>query len=205
MIKEFVLGVSILIFTGVISGCTNMTPSTAAEAFERGFTAYEAGDYETAVKLYTQAAAQGHADAQFRLGVMYDAGAGVRENDAKAIALFTQAAAQGDTLAQFFLTRMRANYEKTPEDNTKIVRWVKLAAEQGNAKAQHYLGLMYDNGRGKAQDKIVAHMWLNMASLNGNEMAKNRKKTLEESMSEVQIAKAEEKAGQCFKNNYQNC
>ena len=47
------------------------------------------------VELYAKAAAQGHADAQYRLGVCYAGGRGVAQDKAKAKLLFQQAANAG--------------------------------------------------------------------------------------------------------------
>ena len=53
-------------------------------------------DYATAVKWYTKAAEQGDADAQHNLGVMYDKGEGVPQNNVLAYMWWNLAAAQGD-------------------------------------------------------------------------------------------------------------
>ena len=39
--------------------------------FKKGLAAYDSGDYATALREWTPLAEQGHADAQFYLGVMY--------------------------------------------------------------------------------------------------------------------------------------
>jgi TPR repeat protein len=45
--------------------------------FQKGFDAYQSGDYATAVREWTPLAQQGDADAQKNLGVMYTKGQGV--------------------------------------------------------------------------------------------------------------------------------
>jgi TPR repeat protein len=52
------------------------------------------------VRLYSLAAAQGHADAQFNLGLMFSNGRGVAQDDAEAVRLYNLAAAQGHAGAQ---------------------------------------------------------------------------------------------------------
>ena len=89
-----------------------------------------------AVTWYRQAAEQGHADAQFTLGVMYFAGKGIPQDDAEAVTLY-RLAALGNLVS---------------------------AAEQGHAEAQFTLGVMYDTGKGVPQDNVEAHMWLNLAA-----------------------------------------
>jgi TPR repeat protein len=51
-------------------------------------------DKAKAAQLYGQAAEQGHADAQYNLGVCYSDGEGVKVDKAKAAQLFRQAAEQ---------------------------------------------------------------------------------------------------------------
>jgi TPR repeat protein len=52
------------------------------------------------VRWYRLAADQGDADAQFNLGVMYDTGRGVPQDDAEAERWYRLAADQGDANAQ---------------------------------------------------------------------------------------------------------
>ena len=63
-------------------------------------------DFAKALKWYTQAADQGHALAQFYLGMMYERGDGVLQNTSEAARLYQLAAAQGMTAAQSSLERM---------------------------------------------------------------------------------------------------
>ncbi|MBQ9420088.1 MAG: SEL1-like repeat protein, partial [Synergistaceae bacterium] len=49
---------------------------------------------------YGKAAAQGHAEAQYRLGMMYKNGEGVPQDQEKATKLFEKAAAQGNVGAK---------------------------------------------------------------------------------------------------------
>ena len=57
----------------------------AADSFEDGFSAYDRGDDAQAMKLWRPLAAQGHAWAQHNLGVMYDEGQGVPQDDQEAV------------------------------------------------------------------------------------------------------------------------
>lgn len=56
-------------------------------------------DYVEAVKWYRLAAAQGNADAQLNLGVMYGTGQGVLQDYTKAHALYNLAATKGNATA----------------------------------------------------------------------------------------------------------
>ena len=50
---------------------------SASADFQKGLTAYDRGDYATALREWKPLAEQGNASAQFNLGVMYDKGRGV--------------------------------------------------------------------------------------------------------------------------------
>ena len=97
-------------------------------------------------------AEQGDASAQLILGLMYDNGEGVPEDDAEAVRWYHMAAEQGLALAQYNLGGMYANGEGVPEDDAEAVRWFRMAAEQGDALAQYNLGVMYANGEGVPED-----------------------------------------------------
>jgi TPR repeat protein len=53
---------------------------------EDGNNAYQRGDYAAAMRLLRPRALQGDADAQFKVGVMYDQGWGVPQNYTLALA-----------------------------------------------------------------------------------------------------------------------
>ena len=104
------------------------------------------------IEILTSKAMAGDAEAQFDLGVRYDAGRGVRQDEAQAFAWFEKAAAQGVAEAQFNLGLMYANGEGVRQDYAKAIEWYKKAAAQDYAKAQSNFGLMYAKGEGVRQD-----------------------------------------------------
>ncbi len=68
--------------------------------------AFEAGDYETAIKQFLPLAKAGEARSQFNLGVMYRHGLGVPQNDAEAVKWHRRAAEQGNAVGQYNLGHM---------------------------------------------------------------------------------------------------
>jgi hypothetical protein len=127
-----------------------------------------AQEYAEAVRLYSLAAAQGHANAQFNLGYMFENGEGVAQDYAEALRLYSLAAAQGDADAQFNLGLMFENGEGAAQDYAEAVRLYSLAAAQGHADAQFNLGCMFDYGRGVAQDRAEAIRWYRLAAAQGD-------------------------------------
>ena len=111
-----------------------------------------------------RAADQGVALAQYNLGVSYETGRGVPQDDAEAVRWYRLAADQGDALAQSNLGLMYATGIGVPQDDAEAVRWYRLAADQGDAIAQYNLGFMYETGAGVPQDYVQAHTWYNLAA-----------------------------------------
>ena len=78
---------------------------------------------------------QGAAYAQFNLGVMYDFGMGVPENDAEAVKWYRKSADQGNAKAQSNLGVMYAKGEGVPENNIRAYVWWSMAKTQDDADA----------------------------------------------------------------------
>ncbi len=55
-----------------------------ADMFATAVRAYASGDYETALQILLPLAEQGHPDAQFRLGMMFDNGLGLPKDPVEA-------------------------------------------------------------------------------------------------------------------------
>ncbi len=142
-----------------------LTPVAAMSGpFEDGLKAYNVGDYGTAWRLLRPLAEQGDAAAQYGLGVMYERGQGVRQNDVEAVKWYRLAAKQGHAEAQSNLGLMYVNGQGVMRDHAEAVKWFRLAAEQGNAEALSNLGYMYGHGRGVQQDYVLAHIWFTLAA-----------------------------------------
>jgi TPR repeat protein len=139
-----------------------MGGAASAGPFEDAVAAYQRGDYGTALRLWHLLAQQGDADAQFRLGVMYESSQGVLRSDAEAIKWYRKAAEQDDAVAQFNLGVMYA--KGVSPNHAEAALWYRCAADHGLAGAQFNLGMMYVEGQGVSQDYVQAHMWLDLAA-----------------------------------------
>ncbi len=159
--------------------------------FEAGLRALESGDYATAYRELLLSAEQGFAEAQSRLGVMYDAGQGVPQDYREAVRWYRLAAEQGNAKAQNNLGVMYHLGLGVPQDDGEAVKWYSLAAEQGEASAQDNLGFMYHEGYGVTQDRILAHVWFNLAASQRQQTAQEHPEKMAESMPPGQIAEAQ--------------
>ncbi len=86
---------------------------------------------QTDVEALIIKAAQGDADAQFNLGVMYENGQGVPQGYAEAVKWYRKAAEQGFAPAQHNLGVMYQKGQGVPQGEAEAVKWWRKAAEQG--------------------------------------------------------------------------
>jgi TPR repeat protein len=176
-----------------------------AANLQRGYAAFAAGDYETALAEFSALAEQGDAQAQVSLGVMYATGRGVLQDHTEAERWFRLAAEQGDAGAQSALADMYSEGEGVSQDHAEAARWFRLAAEQGDAFAQNRLGVMYAEGEGMPANYISAHIWFNIAAANGDQDARENRSRLESGMRREDITEAQGRAQVCMNSNYRDC
>jgi tetratricopeptide (TPR) repeat protein len=79
------------------------------------------------------AAEQGNAEAQFRLGVCYEAGLGVPQDYAEAARWYRKAAEHGNAKAQLGLGVCYLFEQGVPQDYTEAAKWYRKSADQGDA------------------------------------------------------------------------
>ena len=93
------LTATICLTIAVLLGSAGVSASASAD-YQKGWNAYESGDYATALRELRPLAEQGHANAQFHMGVTYAEGVGVPKDYKTAMKWFTLAAEQGNASAQ---------------------------------------------------------------------------------------------------------
>ena len=175
------------------------------DPLDDGAAAFAQKDYATAMKLWRPLAEHGDAKAQFNLGLLYDDGQGVAEDDKEAVKWYRLAAEQGDAKGQHNLALMYDEGTGVAVDDKEAVKWFRLAAAQGHAGSQTNLGVMYQNGEGVAQDLVRAHMWYSLAAAQGEKSLPKYRDAIAAKMTPVQIAKAQEMATKCKASNYKIC
>ena len=140
-----------------------------------------AADDQEAAFWYREAAEQGHAEAQYRLGFSYAIGKGVPEDDHEAPLWYRKAAEQGHAEAQFWLGRCYERGGGVPADDREAVFWYREAAEQGHADAQFWLGFghcldddqeaVYWYRKAAEQGHADAQSWLGFSYATGQGVA----------------------------------
>ncbi|MBM3646343.1 MAG: sel1 repeat family protein [Alphaproteobacteria bacterium] len=118
-----------------------LTGSSLAQTLEADMRtaagAYERKDMATAVRIWTEWAGKGNAEARTLLGAMYWSGEGVRRDHREAARLYLLAANQGYARAQNDIGFMLGFGEGIPpQDNIEAYKWLKLAIQGYTAKNQ---------------------------------------------------------------------
>jgi S1-C subfamily serine protease len=139
--------------------------STAHGAFQKGWSAYEEGDYEQAARLWLPLAEEGYVNAQINLAAMYEQGNGVERDLERAAAWYRAAARQDSPIGQYNLGLFLAEHRDTETAEQEALSWLAKAANQGFVDAQLQIGLMYARGMGGEARLAEAPHWLYQAGL----------------------------------------
>jgi uncharacterized protein len=127
------------LFACLLVGATTIT-SAVANGASRGTGA----DQVRTVRELALAAARGNAQAQARLGFMYENGFGVPQNYVVAADLYQNAAAQGDAFGQ---SRLGLSYDKghgVPHSVIFSYAWLNLAAASASGRQADYYRRLRD-------------------------------------------------------------
>jgi TPR repeat protein len=142
--------------------------NAAVAGLKEGYEALIRKDYVTAMKEYRPLAERGNAEAQYRVGRMYEFGQGVPQDKAQGIAWVRKAAEQNHADAQQELGVIYATGDGVKHDDVQAVAWFRKSATQGDATAQYNLGLLYAKGQGVEKDFAQAIDWWRKSATQGN-------------------------------------
>jgi TPR repeat protein len=112
-------------------------------------------------------AKDGNAEAQFKVGEMYESGFGVKQDRKEAEIWINKAAAKGHETAGFKLLYWDVEKNGLKGDNKTKVNALIKKADDGNPQAQYYVGKMHANGVGMKKNPDKAIGWLNKAAFVG--------------------------------------
>jgi TPR repeat protein len=142
------------------------TTISAEETSQKAVEAYKAKDYTLAANLFTQAAQQDNARAQFELGRMYLKGLGVEKDCAATAAWIGKAANQNLAVAQTLFATLYLKGLCVSQDNATALSWYDKAAIRGDAAGQIMFGLMLADRK----DYSEAMRWLRKGEANQVEL-----------------------------------
>jgi TPR repeat protein len=183
----FNIALVLLLWCLISAGCADKKPALNTSKNTRA-------EYEADVKQLHKSAEAGDASAQYRLGLLYEEGAGVPQNYGHAKEWFEKSAKQGHAGAQANLGTLYLQGRGAPQSSQMAFFWLSQAAEQGNVLAFAKLGWMYEQGRGVLQDFVQAHKWYNLAAVQGEPRAAEARDALTKQMTPAQIAEAQKLA-----------
>lgn len=118
-------------------------------------------------RYFQLAADDGDSHAQFTLGLCYEDGVAVKQDDHLAIEYFKRAAQARHPGAQFYLGLHYSQGVGLSRNDETAMFYFKQAADQGHAKAQFHLGLLYENGLGVMKDGKTAFAYYQVAAQKG--------------------------------------
>jgi len=113
-------------------------------------------------------ASNGSASAQYELGLLYEYGRGVNQDDTIALFWYEKSAAQKYTSALYRLAILYDNGWGPLVDKEKALNLYAAAAEKGHSLAQHDLAILYFQGTDAPKNLLQAYKWLNIAVKSGN-------------------------------------
>jgi len=138
-------------------------------------------------------AKKGNAEAEYKVGEMYETGFGVKKDMNEAMNWTTKSASQGHETAKFKLLYWDIEKNGITKKNKAEVDVLVAEAEGGNPQAQFYVGKMHANGVGVKKNSSVAIGWLNKAALVGVLAAERELITVRESMQRQNLAQQKAK------------
>jgi TPR repeat protein len=163
------------ILSGMVADTLALIPvrlnAEAKDWFEKGSSYFKTNNYTEAVRWYRKAAEQNYPLAQYDLGICYERGWGVAQDEVEALKWYRKAAEQNYALAQYALGYCHWRGQGVPQDRVEAVRWYRKAGEQGYDSGQHGLGVCYLNGCGVPQDYAEAVTWFRKAAEQGHARA----------------------------------
>ncbi len=128
-------------------------------------------NYLQAAYWFNEAAKQKYSGAQFKLGLIYEKGQGVKPDLTIALDWYKKAAIQGYANAQFKMAKMYLAGINIPKDFKAAIHWLNLAAIQGDSPSQLALADIYFKGVITEQSYLLSARWFLAAAHQGEALA----------------------------------
>lgn len=122
--------------------------SSLGADFATGLSAYEKGDYATALKEWEPLARDGGAAAQYNVGLLYYNGRGVPQDFKEAASWFERAANQGYVKAEHNLGAMYGTGQGVKRDYMEAYKWLSICAAAGDQSCESQRDLVAEKLKG---------------------------------------------------------
>jgi TPR repeat protein len=130
------IGLVALVLCLILSALAGTTSAaTDDDDFRRGLTAFNAGDYDTALQVWRRLAEKNEPRSLAGIGFMYHRGMGVAADDREAAAWLLRAAERGQAEGQLMLGILYYYGRGVPQSYVQAYAWCELAEINGNADA----------------------------------------------------------------------
>lgn len=198
--RRLLIALTMWLAAGLAGGLGGAAPGWAAAGLDEADALIQQGDFAAALEALLPFAFQGIADAQYKVGVIYDygrqaGGSGVPENPFEAVKWYRKAAERGHARAQRNLAACYDAGRGVQADPVEAARWYRAAALQHDSFAEFSLGMMYYEGRGVGRQLDRAYAWLARGLHHGllpvqRDKANETLQTIEAGMSPEQLDRA---------------
>jgi len=148
-----------------------LTTTPARADFDAGMAAYERGEFEVAMREWLPLAKAGDAEAQYRVGRLYDRGEGVDKDLSNASNWYGKAANQEHLSAMYNLGNMFWLGEGTKKNYAEAFAYLSKASVAGHAGAQNALAIAYSEGRGVERNDETSVYWFERSAQQGYALA----------------------------------
>jgi len=148
--------------------------------YNAGQSAYAAGRFVEALRIWRPLAESGDPRAAFGLGLLYDLGEGVGQDAAAAYVWYRTAAEAGVGPAEFNIAVMCDSGVGTARNAAEAAVWYARAAAHGIARAEYNLAQLYAAGDGVPRNLDVAKAWYAAAAADGLSAASSKLASLRE-------------------------
>ena len=132
----------------------------------------------------------GHAEAEYKLGVMYITGNSVPKDRKKAIDSFMKSASAGYTKAQYVMGKLYKDGTYIQRSEQKAVLWFSKAAAKGHTKSQYELAVLYAGYRDSEESLIKSYAWFDALNKNGDKKAAAGREEIGRKLNRFQIIEA---------------
>ncbi len=144
----------------------------SAEAMaKKGKDAYEAENYDAAMRWFKKAADLGNAEAMMGMSWIYGNGRGVPKDEAEAMRWRRMSAQHGNSIAMASIAYEYEEGQGVGQNYAEAMRWYRKAADRGDASAMYSIGRLFELGKGVAQDYVEATRWYSKAADHGDSLA----------------------------------
>ncbi len=127
---------------------------------------------ETAAVTRIRARAErGDANAMYNLGVFYDIGRGLPQDQVMARVWFQRAAEKGESRGAYNLACSYRDGEGGPVDKVQAAKYFRMSGEKGHIQGVTCYGLALMSGDGVKRDTVEGKKWLQKGADAGDELA----------------------------------